>query len=358
MPSCRIWPCLGLLVGEHQLGVDRRVLLPVRVVDLLRREHRVHPERARLVRDDRHEPRADLLVLHQLPEQPDERHRRGHLLLARALADDLVDLVAGQHQRLGRDPARGHRAAERAGAAPACTGSPARPRPGGSTAAGTGSPRARASEIGMRWESRNSLRSSSVSFFIWWVALRPAKCAAQPVALDRLGQDDRRLAVVLRRGGVGRVDLAVVVPAALEVPDLVVGHRLDQRLRPRVAAEEVLADERAVVGLVGLVVAVGRGVHQVDQRAVAVGVQQRVPLPAPDHLDDVPAGAAEERLQLLDDLAVAADRAVEPLQVAVDDEGQVVQALAGGDVDQAARLRLVHLAVAEERPDVLVARCP
>ena len=129
---------------------------------------------------------------------------------------------------------------------------------------------------------------------------------------------------------------------------------MHQLLGARVAAEEVLAHVGAVVGLVGLVVAVGRGVHQIDQRAVAVGVQQRVPFAAPDHLDDVPAGAAEERLQLLDDLAVAAHRAVEALQVAVDDEGQVVQALQRGDVGQPAAFRLVRLAVAEERPHVLI----
>ena len=127
-------------------------------------------------------------------------------------------------------------------------------------------------------------------------------------------------------GAVGGVDLAVVVATALEVPDLGVGHLLDERLGARVAAEEVVADVGAVVGLVGLVVAVGRGVHQVHQRAVTVGVQQRVPLAAPHHLDDVPARTAEERLQLLDDLAVAAYRAVQALQVAVDDERQVVQA--------------------------------
>ena len=91
----------------------------------------------------------------------------------------------------------------------------------------------------------------------------------------------------------------------------------------------------AIVGLVGLVVAVRRGVHQVHQGAVAVGVQQGVPLATPDHLDDVPPGAAEERLQLLDDLAVAPDRAVEALQVAVDYEGEVVQALDGGHLDLA-----------------------
>ena len=55
----------------------------------------------------------------------------------------------------------------------------------------------------------------------------------------------------------------------------------------------------------------------------------------------VPAGAAEGGLQFLDDLAVAAHRAVEPLQVAVDDEDQVVELLAGGQGQGAERFRLV-----------------
>src|SRR5207253_1425927 len=37
---------------------------------------------------------------------------------------------------------------------------------------------------------------------------------AHPVALDRLGEDHRRLAVVLDRGLVGRVDLALIEAAA------------------------------------------------------------------------------------------------------------------------------------------------
>ena len=86
MPSCRIWPLLGLLVGQQQVAVHGLVGLAVRVVDLRRREQRVHAERAGLVRDDRHEPVADLRVLHQVLEQPDERHRGGDRLLARAAA--------------------------------------------------------------------------------------------------------------------------------------------------------------------------------------------------------------------------------------------------------------------------------
>ena len=173
---------------------------------------------------------------------------------------------------------------------------------------------------------------------------------AHPVALDRLGQDHGRRAVVLGRGLVGGVDLALVEPAAVERPDLLVGHVGDHRPQLRRDAEEVLAHVGAVAGLVGLVVAVERLVHAREQVALVVGREERVPARAPDHLDDVPAVAAEVRLELLDDLAVAAHRAVEPLQVAVDDEDQVVEVLTAGHRDRAQRLRLVHLAVAHERP--------
>ena len=89
------------------------------------------------------------------------------------------------------------------------------------------------------------------------------------------------------------------------------------------------------------------------QQARLVLLEERIPVAAPDDFDDVPAGAAERAFQLLDDLAVAAHRAVEPLQVAVDDEDQVVELLARGERDGAERFGLVAFAVAQERPDVL-----
>src|SRR4029077_13776832 len=94
------------------------------------------------------------------------------------------------------------------------------------------------------------------------------------------------------------------------------------------------------------------------EEAGVVGLDERVPVAPPDDLDDVPAGAAEGGLQLLNDLAVAAHRAVEPLQVAVDDEDQVVELLAGGEGDGAQGLRLVGLAVAQEGPDLPPLRIP
>jgi hypothetical protein len=65
-------------------------------------------------------------------------------------------------------------------------------------------------------------------------------------------------------------------------------------------------------------------------------------------------GAAELALEFLDDLAVAAHRAVQALQVAVDDEDQVVELLARCEADGAHRFDFVHFAVAAEHPDLAV----
>ena len=122
--------------------------------------------------------------------------------------------------------------------------------------------------------------------------------------------------------------------------------------QPRVGAEEVLAEVGAGLDGVLLVLAVDDLAHPLGEQAVVILGEQRIPVAAPEHLDDVPAGAAEAGFELLDDLAVAAHRAVEPLQVAVDDEDQVVELLARREADGAERFGLVGLAVAEERPDL------
>ena len=342
----------GLLVGQQQLAVDRLVLLTVRRVDLRRREDRVQTEGARLVGDDRHEPLADLLVLHQVLEQAYRGHGGGHLLLARPGTQLLVGGVGRQRERLAPHAAPGYGAAQR--------GTPllhvldlvgllarvvVRRQVGLQRRVGDRQvePVAERLEVGL----------GELLHLVRGVA---ALERLQRPALDRLGEDHRRLAHVGARRGERGVHLAVVVPAARKAAQVVVGPVLDHAPQPRVAAEEVLADVRAGLHRVGLVLPVGGLVHLVDQHPVTVTGQQRVPVPAPDHLDDVPAGSAEVRLELLDDLAVAADGAVEALQVAVDDEGEVVQLLAGGHPDRAEGLHLVHLAVAEERPDVRVGR--
>ena len=156
---------------------------------------------------------------------------------------------------------------------------------------------------------------------------------AERPALHGLREDHGGGAAVLDRGLVGGVELSVVVASARQVLEIVIAEVGDHATQARVGTEEVVADVGTVLGPVALELAVDGGVHLVEQHAVLVLGEQFVPTGAPDHLDDVPPGAAEDGLEFLDDLAVAAHRAVEPLQVAVDDEHQVVELLAAGHAD-------------------------
>ena len=79
---------------------------------------------------------------------------------------------------------------------------------------------------------------------------------AQAVALDRLGQDDRRLALAFDGRLVGRVDLLRIVPAAAHLLQLLVGVVLHHLEQLGILAEEVLADVVAARDDVLLILAV------------------------------------------------------------------------------------------------------
>ena len=174
---------------------------------------------------------------------------------------------------------------------------------------------------------------------------------AQAVAFDGMGQNHRRRALRFDGGFVGGVDLGGIVPAALQAAKLLVAQVGHEGFQPRIRAEKVLADVIAGADDVLLILAVDRLAHPLHQHAVAVAGQQRIPIGAPEHFDDVPAGAAESPFQFLDDLAVAAYRPVEPLEIAVDHEDQIVELLAAGQRDRAEGLGLVVFAVAQEGPN-------
>ena len=179
---------------------------------------------------------------------------------------------------------------------------------------------------------------------------------AQAVAFDGLGQNDGRRSRVLDRRLIGGMDLDGIVAAQPHARQLLVGKMLDHLQQARIGAEEVLPEVGAALDEIFLILAVADFAHALDQQAVAIVLDQAVPVGAPDDLDDVPAGAAENGFQFLNDLAVAAHRAVQPLQVAVDDEDQVVEPFARGQRDRAQRFGFVHFAVAQERPDLAAGR--
>ena len=101
-------------------------------------------------------------------------------------------------------------------------------------------------------------------------------------------------------------------PQALQ---LIVGEVLHHLEQPRVRAEETLAEIGARFDGVLLILPVDDLAHAVGEQPVAIAGEQRIPIAAPQHLDHVPAGAAEAGFELLDDLAVTAHRPVEALQL-------------------------------------------
>jgi hypothetical protein len=186
---------------------------------------------------------------------------------------------------------------------------------------------------------------------------RIAALEARPktVSLDGLRQDHRRLALVLTGRLEGRVNLAIVVATTLQAPEFVIRVVFDELARALVTTEEVLAHVCAVFCFVRLVVAIRSDVHQIDKRTIDIASEKFIPFAAPDDLDHVPACSAEEAFKLLDDLAVAAHRTVEPLQVAVDHEVEIVEPVIRSHLKLAAAFDLVHLTITEERPHLLVA---
>ncbi len=113
----------------------------------------------------------------------------------------------------------------------------------------------------------------------------------------------------------------------------------------------MLADVRAGFDDELLEFAIKHFAHAFDEQAIRIAIEQRIPVAAPEDLDHVPTGAAESGFEFLHDLAIAANRTIETLQVAIDDEDQVVEIFAGSERDGAESLGLIGFTVAEKCPD-------
>ena len=336
----------GFAVAEHRPDVFGRVALALAGVDAHLLEQVGHAESARFVGHDGHDARAQFRVLEQGAQHAHKGHGGAHVL-ALGLQGELGVLAHGRDvdDRGGGVPL-GHKAAQLL--APLVQ------------VLHLGAVVGRFVEVevfhllvGQRQVEAVAERDE-VGFVELLVAVGGHLALtgrAHAVAFFGLGQDDGGLAFVGGRGRVGGVDFHEVVAAAFEAVDLLVGHALGEALQRFVLAKEVVAVEAAVLGGEGLHLAVDRVGEGAGQRPCGVAGEEAVPVGTPHEFDHVPAGTGEELFQLVDDAAVAAHRAVEALQVAVDHPDQVVQPFAGGERQGAHALGLVHLAVTEHAPD-------
>src|SRR5262245_11940036 len=102
----------------------------------------------------------------------------------------------------------------------------------------------------------------------------------------------------------------------------------DQLAQTGIRPEEVLAAIGSVSGRKLLVGAIHRVVHLLEQDPIYIPQEQVVPVASPDDFDYVPTGAAENHLQFLNDLPVSAHGSIQPLEVAVHYEDQIIEPLA------------------------------
>src|SRR5437870_5066503 len=99
---------------------------------------------------------------------------------------------------------------------------------------------------------------------------------------------------------------------------LIVRKMFHHSQQPRIAAEQVLPEICSALNEEFLILTVGDFAQTTHQQAIAIILNEAVPIAAPNDLDHIPAGAAENRLQLLNNFSFASHMTVEPLQVAVD----------------------------------------
>ena len=108
----------------------------------------------------------------------------------------------------------------------------------------------------------------------------------------------------------GCIHLMRIVPTPVQTPDVGVTHSAHHLEQTRILAKEFTADIPAIVGLEALIFAVQGLHHDALQDAILVARQQRIPVRAPDQFQNIPASTTKVPFELLDDLAVAAHRAI------------------------------------------------
>jgi len=168
---------------------------------------------------------------------------------------------------------------------------------------------------------------------------------AHAIPFDGASQNNRRRAIMLYRSFVCGIYLDRIMATQPHLFQFFIRIILHHFKQTGIRAVKMLADISAAAYRVILVIAVHHLVHAPLQQTLCVFCQQRIPVAAPDHLDRIPAGAAEHLFQFLDDLAVAAHRPVQSLQVAVDNENEIVQLFPHRQGYGAEGFRLVGFAV-------------
>ena len=178
---------------------------------------------------------------------------------------------------------------------------------------------------------------------------------AQAIALDGFGQDDCWCALVFHSGFKCGVHFFGIVTSATQFLELFVREMFDHFEQVGMGTKKVAADVFAGFDGVFLVLTIDDFFHAFLKQTLGVFFEKCVPIVSPYNFDDIPASAAKDLFEFLNDLAIAAHGTVEALQVAVDHKDEVVELFAGCQTNGAEGFGFVCFAIANEDPDFGIA---
>ena len=143
---------------------------------------------------------------------------------------------------------------------------------------------------------------------------------SETIALHCLGENYRGSPSCFHGAFVSVVNLLRIVAAATQAEQIIVGHVLNQRQKLGIFPKEVRTQIGTAFCFEILVFPVDAFFHHLHQQAGLIASEEGIPIGAPNYFNDVPTGAAKGCFQLVDDLAIAAHRAIQALKIAVDDK--------------------------------------
>ena len=254
-------PVLRLVIIQQRLAIHRLVQLPLRRINPNLAKQPVHPKRPRLIRNDRHNVAANILVPQQRAQQQHERLRRRGIRLVIAL-QQRGQIRQRRHLQLRRvDHALRQKSPER-------LASRDQIRVLRTPHLGPVKRRVRDHIIA----DRNVEPPAKLAQFLLIHLLLlmrdipPLARLAQPVALDRFGQHHRRPPLAIHRGFVARVHLPRVVPAAVHLAQLLVRQVIHQREQLRILPKKMFANVTARLDRIFLIFAIHRFLHPLQQQ--------------------------------------------------------------------------------------------
>ncbi len=339
---------LRFVIKRQRRAVHRLVKLPFRRIDSDFPKQCIQAKRARFVGNDGYQIPADPFVLQQQAEQTAKGHGRRDF--PGRTPEEFGKMTQRRHVQLHRlDVARRHEPAQGLAAFEQILDLRT---VGGRTI----ERRSRDYVIADRDVEAFAKFAKLLLVHLFLLVRNVAALArfAQAVTLHGFGQDHRGLALMFRRRLVGGIDFSRVVTAAHQLANLLIGEVMYELEQFGIFAEEMFPRVAARFDDIFLIIAVHRLFHALEQQPGLVAREQIIPVGTPDHLDDVPARAPEQRFQFLDNFPVAAHRTVQTLEVAIDDPDEVVEIFARRQRERTQRFRLVAFAVANETPDLRI----